>query len=116
MMNTKLLAVLTPQFSLSKVRSSGNILVAFYWKLPMVRKDTSIVAKYQKLLLGWHLLNYKDMSVEIPIYIRYAVITIVIFTSMLSIELFYLTQLYSFLGYFFEYLTLFISYRFAVYA
>ena len=37
------------------------------------------------------------MLVETPIYIRYAVITIVIFTSMLAIILFYPPQLRSFL-------------------
>ena len=54
-------------------------------------------------------------SFEKPIYIRYVVITIVIFTSMIAIALFYLTQICSFLGFFFEYLPLFIPYRFAVY-
>ena len=52
--------------------------------------------------------NYKEMFVETPLYIRYAVLTIVIFTSMLAIELFYLTQLCSFHGCFFEYLPLFL--------
>ena len=60
--------------------------------------------KYKKLLAGWHLLNYADMFVEKPIYIRYVVINIVIFTSMLAVELFYLILLCSFLGCFFEYL------------
>ena len=36
------------------------------------------------------------MLVETPIYISYIVLAIVIFTSMLTIELFYLTQLCSF--------------------
>ena len=49
------------------------------------------------------------------IYIRHVLISIVLFTSMLSIELFNLTLLYSFLGCFFEYSPLFIPYRFSVY-
>ena len=81
----------------------------------MVRKDTRFGVKYQKLLIGWHHLNYEDMFVETPIYIRCVVLTIVIFTYMLAIGLFYLTQLCSFLGSFFEYLTIFIPYRFAAY-
>ena len=48
------------------------------------------------------------MFVGTLIYIRYVVLSIIIFISMLSIELFYLTQLRSFLGRFFEYLPLFI--------
>ena len=36
----------------------------------MGRKDTSFGVKYQRLLAGWHLLNYEDMFVEIPIYIK----------------------------------------------
>ena len=42
-------------------------------------------------------------------------ISIVLFTIMFAVELFYLTQNCSFLGCFFEYLTLFIPFRFAVY-
>ena len=49
------------------------------------------------------------MFAETPIYIRYDVLTIVIFTSMLAIELFYRTQLCSFNGCFFDYLTLFLN-------
>ena len=45
---------------------------------------------------------------ETLIYIRCVVLTIVIFTYMLAIELFYLTQLCSFLGCLFEYLPLFL--------
>ena len=74
----------------------------------MGRKYTIFGVKYQKLLVGWHLINYKDMFVDIPIYIRYVVINILIFTSMLAIGLFYLTKIRSFLGFFFEYLPLFI--------
>ena len=87
---------------LSEVKSPGNALVAFYPQLPMVRKDTRFGVKYQKLFLGRHLLNYKYMFAETLIYIRYVVITIVIYIYMLSIVLFYLKQLYSFIGFFFE--------------
>ena len=65
-------------------------------------KDTSFGVRYQKLLVGWHLLNYEEMFVETPIYIRYVVLTIIIFASMLSIGFFYLTQLHSYLGCFLE--------------
>ena len=75
----------------------------------MGRKDTIFG------VIGRNLLNYEGMFVGTPIYIRFVVITIVIFTSMLVIELFYLTQLCSFIGCFFEYLPLFIPYRFEVY-
>ena len=78
-------------FLLSKGKSYVNELVAICRKLPMGRKDTSFVVKYQKFLVGWHLLNYKEIFVETLIYIRYVVIHIVIFTSMLDIELFYHT-------------------------
>ena len=46
---------------------------------------------------------------ETPICIRYVVLTIVIFTYILAIGLFYRTQLFSFHGCFFEYLPLFIN-------
>ena len=52
----------------------------------MVRKDTIFGERYQNNLVIWHLINYEDMFVETPIYIRYVVLTIVIFTSMLAIE------------------------------
>ena len=58
--------------------------------------------RHQKILVGWHLLNYEEMFVGTHIYIRYVVLTIVIFTSIIAIELFYLTQLDSFLVCFFE--------------
>ena len=51
----------------------------------MKRKDTIFGVIYEKLLFGWHLLNYEDMFVETPSYITYIVLTIVIFTSMLAI-------------------------------
>ena len=81
----------------------------------MGRTDTSFGVNYQNILARWHVLNYEVMSVGTTIYIRYVVISIVIFTFMIDIELFYLTQLRSFLGFLFDYLPLFIPYRFAVY-
>ena len=57
-------------------------------------------------LVSMKIRNYEDMFAETPIYIRYVVLTIVIFTSILTIELFYHTQLCSFHGCFFEYLLL----------
>ena len=74
----------------------------------MGRNGTSFGVKYQKLLVRWNILSYEEMFVETPIYIRYVVLAIVIFTYMLAIELFYLAQLFSFLGCFFEYLPLFL--------
>ena len=82
----------------------------------MGRKETRFGVKYQKLLVGWHLIKYEDMFAGTMIYIRYVVLTIVIFTSMISIEIFYLTQLHSFIGCFFDYLPLFIPYRFVEYS
>ena len=74
----------------------------------MGRKDTSFGVKYQNILVEFHLLNYEDMFVVTPIYIRYVVLTIIIFTSMLAIELFYGTKLCSFHGCLFEYLYIFL--------
>ena len=74
----------------------------------MGRKDTSFGLKYQNLLVSMKILNYEEMFMETPIYIRYVVLAILIFTYILAIELFYLTQLFSFHGCFFEYLPLFI--------
>ena len=73
----------------------------------MERNDTRFGVKYQNILVTRHLLNYEEMCVVTPMYIRYVVIYMVLFTSMLPIELFYLAQLCSFLGCFFEYLPLF---------
>ena len=81
----------------------------------MGKKDTSFEVKYKNIFVGQHLLNYNKMFVETPIYVRYVLITIVILTSMLAMELFYLTQLCSFLGCYFEYLPLFPPYRFVVF-
>ena len=78
-------------------------------------KGHNIWNEIPKTIVVRHILNYEEMFPETPIYIRYVVLTIVIFTSMLSTELFYLTQLRSFIGCYFEYLPLFIPYRFAIY-
>ena len=45
-------------FVLSKVKSSGNVLVAFYRKLTLGIKDTRFGVKYQNVLVVQHLLNY----------------------------------------------------------
>ena len=59
-------------------------------------------------MVGWKILNYEEMFMETPMYIRYVVFTIVIFTTMLAIEFFYPTQFCSCLGCFFGYLPLFV--------
>ena len=74
----------------------------------MERKYTSFGVKYQNILVGWKILNYGDILVETSIYINYAVLSIVIYIYMLVIELFYLTQLCSFIGCFFYYLPIFL--------
>ena len=84
------------------------MLVAFYRQLHMGRKYTILGVKYQELLIRSHELNYKDIFVGTQIYIRYVVIYIVLITVIIAIGLFYLTQLRSFLEFFFEYLPLFI--------
>ena len=71
-------------------------------------KDTSFGVKYQNVLVSMKIPNYEEMFLETPIYISYVVLTIVIFTSMLAIELFYCTPLCSFRGCFFEYLPIFL--------
>ena len=81
----------------------------------MERRDTRSGGKLQNILVRSNELNYREMSVVTQIYISYVVISIILFVSMIAIELFYLTQLRSFFGFFFEYLPLFIPYRFAVY-
>ena len=47
--------------------------------------DTRFGANYQNILFIWHLLNYIEMFVGTPIYIRYVVISIILFTSMFAI-------------------------------
>ena len=74
----------------------------------MGRKDASFGVKHPNVLVSMKIRNYKEMFVEPRIYLRYVVLTIVIFTSMLAIELFYRTQLCSFHGCFFKYLPLFL--------
>ena len=81
----------------------------------MGRKDTCFGEKYQNILVTRHIINYKEMFAGTPIYISYVVISFVIFTSTIVIELFYLTQLRSFLERLFEYLPLYIPYRSMVY-
>ena len=48
-------------------------------------KDTIFGSKYQNILVTRHLLNYKDMFVGKLIHIRYVVISIACFTSMIYI-------------------------------
>ena len=74
----------------------------------MGRKNTNFGVKYQELLVRNYKLNYTDMSAGTKIYIGYVVISIALITVMLAIELFYLTQICSFIGCLFEYLPLFI--------
>ena len=74
----------------------------------MQRKDIIFGVNYQRIMAGWNPLNYNEIIVGTPIYIRYVVISIISFTSLLAIELFYLTQLRSSLQFLFEYLPLFI--------
>ena len=70
----------------------GCILLA----VPMGSNDTIFGVIYQNILVRSHLLNYKGMFVETTIYIRYVMLTIFYFTSMLAIELFYLTKTFHF--------------------
>ena len=72
------------------------------------KKGQNIWSEIQFVLVRSHQLIYKEMFVGNFFYIRYVVISIVIFTVMIAIELFYLTQLCSFIGCFFEYSHLFI--------
>ena len=81
----------------------------------MGRNDTRFIVNYQNILVIWNLLNHEEMFVGAPIYIRYAVISIVLFTYILSIELFSITQLCSSLQFIFGCLPLFIPNRFLVY-
>ena len=55
----------------SKRKSSGNVLVVFYWQLHMGRKDAGFGVKYPKVLVSMTIIHYEDVSVESPIYIRY---------------------------------------------
>ena len=64
----------------------------------MVRKDTIFGEKLKYILVRSYELNYIEMFVVEHIYIRYDVISIILITAILSIEIFYLTKLCSFLG------------------
>ena len=96
------------KLKISQGKSSGNVLGVFYRLLPMGRKDARFGVKYPKVLVSMKIWHYEEMFVEPPIYIRYVGLTIVIFLSMLLIELFYRTQPSSFHGYFFEHLPIFL--------
>ena len=65
----------------------------------MGRNDKSLGVNYQNVIIRWHLLKYKEMYVVTPIHIRYVVISIVLVTSMLSIELFILHNFVHLLGF-----------------
>ena len=56
----------------------------------MGRKDTSFGDKLQYLLVRMNKLNYTEVVMGYHIYIRYVVISIILITVMLAIELFYL--------------------------
>ena len=71
--------------------------------------ETIFGMKYQELFLRIHQLNHTEMFMGTQIYIRYIVVSIVLITFMLAIELLYHTQLFSFLDCFFEQLPLFIT-------
>ena len=105
----------TVSSSFQKARALKNILVVFYWKLHMGKKDTIFGVKYQNILLSIKILNYKDNFVETPIYIRCVVITIVTFTYMLAIELFTLHNLLHFMDVFLSTYLYFSLYRFVEY-
>ena len=51
------------QLNLSKGKSYGNVLVVFYWQLPMGRKYARFGVKYPNVLVSMKILNYKDMFV-----------------------------------------------------
>ena len=68
-------------------------VMGIYWLHSIsihLQKDTIFGVKYQNNLVILHLLNYKEMFVVTPIYIRYVVIPIVLLIYMLTIELFIL--------------------------
>ena len=90
-----------------KGKSSGNVLVVFYWRLSMGIKDAIFGLKYPNVLVSTTTRKYEEMFVEPPIYIRYVALTIAICTYMLAIELFYGTEPCSFHWCFFEYLPIF---------
>ena len=55
--------------------------------------DIRFGLKYQNILVRSHKLNYTEIFVGNQIYIRYVVVSIVLVTVMLAIEIFYLSQL-----------------------
>ena len=96
-------------------QSSGHVLGAFYWQLTMGRKDTSFGGKLKYLLVRRKKLNHTEMLVGTHIYLKYVLTSIILITVMLVIGLFYPTQLHSFIECYFEYLPIFITYRFTVF-
>ena len=78
-------------------------------------KDSRLAVKYQNLLLRGKIINYKEMFVEPPIYIRYSVLTILICTSMLAIELFIVHNLLHFMDVSLSTYLYFSIYRFVAY-
>ena len=84
-------------FVLLEGKSSVNLLSAFYWNLPMGINYTSFGGEIQSILVRRNKLNYTEIFAGTHIYIGYVVIYIVLVTAKLVIELFYLTQLCSFL-------------------
>ena len=55
----------------SQGKSSVNVLVVFYQKLPMGIKDATFGAKYPKVLVSMRIRHYEEMFAEPPIYRRY---------------------------------------------
>ena len=55
------------------------------------KKGHKLWSEIPKSFGKMEILNYEDVFVETTIYISYVLLAIVIFTSMIAIELFYLT-------------------------
>ena len=85
-------------FVLSEGKSYGNVLVAFFRQLPMGRKYKIFGVKYQNLLVESHLLNYEEVSMVTPIYIKYVVITIFLLHLRFPLDYFILHNFVHFLG------------------
>ena len=77
-------------------------------KITYLKKGQKIWGETPNNFVRRKKLNYTDIFVETYIEISYVVISIVLITVMLIIEIFYLSQICSFLGYYFEKLPLFI--------
>ena len=103
------------QFLILENNSSVNVVGELYCQLPMGRKYTSFGGKLKYFLLIRQKLNHTEMFARRQIYIRYVVISIVLITIMLAIEMFFLTQLCSVIRCYFEYLPLIIPFMFAVF-